>query len=260
MLRRHLIALSLTAAFLTPACGQGGKPAVARDARQDQLDRIEKKLDDVLRRLDAAPPAPAPTTGSAAAPDTPGPSSTAGSESYKPGAVAVARAAPSDTRQLADVPTDSVGGFVYTGGPIVLSDLSDRGVRYTGLAGVELQGWLRAKETGRYQIAADLGARFGSNAVAGLPCTLTAWLEGQSVGTQTQAADPWSNRERAAPLSLVLGAELRPGLYKLRLWTACAAPNNRGNLQRLQAEILVKAPSDLNLRPLTGEDLLHRPG
>lgn len=258
MLRRSLYALAATVAFLAPACGQAGKPAAPRDPQQDQLDRIEKKLDDVLRRLDAGPAAPAPTSGQAAPPGAPGP--TPAAENYKPGAVAVARAAPADARHLAEVPADSIGGFVYTGGPIVLSDLSDRGVRYTGLAGLELQGWLRAKETGRYQIAADLGARFGANAFAALPCTLTAWLEEQPIGTQTQSADPWGNRDRAAPVSLVLGAELRPGLYKLRLWTACVPPNNRDTLRRLQAEILVKAPSDLNLRPVTGEDLLHRPG
>lgn len=58
-------------------------------------------------------------------------------------------AAPSDARELGEVPADSVGGFVHTGEPIALSDLSDRGVCYTGFAGVEFQDWLRAKETGR---------------------------------------------------------------------------------------------------------------
>lgn len=246
----------LLAVLVRPAWAQTPQPPAPDSV---QLDRIERKLDEVLRRLGAssAPPTavPGPAAGGVQAP-----ADAVAAENYVPGAVAVVHAAPSDARGLGEVPADSVGGFVYTGGPIALSDLSDRGVRYTGLAGVELQGWLRAKETGRYQIAADVAARFGANAFGALPCTFAGWLEGQSIGSQMQSADPWANRERSAPLSLVLGAELRPGLYKLRLWTACVAPTNRGALQRLQTEILVKAPSDLNLRPVTGDALLHRPG
>jgi hypothetical protein len=30
--------------------------------------------------------------------------------------------------------------------------------------------------------------------------------------------------------------------------------------QRVAVEVLEKAPADLNLRPVTGEDLLHKPG
>jgi hypothetical protein len=39
------------------------------------------------------------------------------------------------------IPPDSVGGFIYTGGPLQLADLADHGVRYAGLTGVEWHGW-----------------------------------------------------------------------------------------------------------------------
>lgn len=52
----------------------------------------------------------------------------------------------------------------------------------------------------------------------------------------------------------MLGAELQPGIYRLRLWTACTAPVS----VTTTSELLLKAPSELNLRPVTGNDLLHR--
>ena len=52
------------------------------------------------------------------------------------------------------------------------------------------------------------------------------------------------------------GAELQPGLYRLRAWIACTTPQGVVTT----AELLFKAPSELNLRPVTGNDLLHREG
>lgn len=199
----------------------------------------------------AATPASAPAPAKSASP-APAP------ESYLPGAVAIARAAPREARRLGEVPPDSVGGFVYEGGAIGLGDLSDRGVRYVGLAGVELQGWLRSMATGRAQLAADLRVSFGKGALAEVPCFFEAWLEDQAIGSASQAVRPWDNRQGPAALSLVLGAELRPGLYKLRAWIACAA--GLAVPPRVEAELLLKAPGELNLRPVTGEDLVHRPG
>ena len=39
-------------------------------------------------------------------------------------------------------------------------------------------------------------------------------------------------------------------------WVACTAPQGVATI----AELLLKAPSELNLRPVTGNDLLHREG
>jgi hypothetical protein len=61
---------------------------------------------------------------------------------------------------------------------------------------------------------------------------------------------------QSASFSLVLGAELQPGLYKLRLWATCTPAVLN---QRFASELLEQAPSDLNLRPATGQDLVHRP-
>ena len=54
----------------------------------------------------------------------------------------------------------------------------------------------------------------------------------------------------------MLGAELQPGLYRLRAWVACTTPQGVATT----AELLLKAPSELNFRPVTGNDLLHREG
>jgi hypothetical protein len=55
-------------------------------------------------------------------------------------------------------------------------------------------------------------------------------------------------------LDLNLGADLQPGLYRLRLWAACTPARDL----RLNAELLIKSPSDMNLRPVADSELLHQ--
>ena len=164
------------------------------------------------------------------------------------------RAAPRDQNALAAIPADGVGGFVYQGGPIPLTDIHDRGVRYVGPVGAEIQGWLRAKEAGRYEVATDLSASLTSNANSPPTCLLQVWIEDHSLGQQTFYMVPKSGKE--ATTTLVLGAELQPGLYRLRVWTVCTAPPGVATT----SELLLKAPSELNLRPLTPFDVVHREG
>jgi hypothetical protein len=141
-----------------------GMTSASAQAPPTQLDRIEQKLDTILHRLDqppsgqatSAPSAPSssasgPTAQPASAP-TPAPTPAPTSETLAAGAVAIIHPAPVTPAAAREIPTDSVGGFIYTGGPVQLADLTDRGVRYAGLTGVEWQGWLRAAETGRYQL------------------------------------------------------------------------------------------------------------
>ena len=111
-------------------------------AEQSQLDRIEDKFDEVLRRLDhlqrQSPVAVGRQAGllghlqpSSLAPGEPPASSQA---AYKPDAVAVAHLAPKDIDTLSELLADDVGGFIYEGGPITLTDICSRGVRYAGLS------------------------------------------------------------------------------------------------------------------------------
>lgn len=197
--------------------------------------------------------------GSAAALE-PLPPRPADTGSYRLGVLAVAHAALIRGQPLGKIPADSVGGFFYTGGPIRLTDLSDRGVRYAGPAGIELQGWLRAVEIGCYQIAADLQLRFGKAAISALPCTLSAWLEDQSIGSEIRSVESWCAKGEPVALFLVLGAELQPDLYKLCIWIACADLFSARSGESLQVELLLKAPAEMNLLPVTVEDLLHRQG
>ncbi|MBV8913115.1 MAG: hypothetical protein JOZ05_08780 [Acetobacteraceae bacterium] len=169
----------------------------------------------------------------------------------KPGALAIARPAPPLSSVLA-VPPDSVGGFIYEGGPVHLDNLAARGLRYGGQAGIEFQGWLRVRETGRYQ----LGAEFTSSRtgiIGSLSCGVALWLEDRQVGQQ--AGELPLSESHPTPLSLILGAELQPGLYKLRLWTACGRMSTP---IPVTATVLIKTPSDLNLRSLVPEDVVHQ--
>ena len=244
-----LAAILACAALAGAANAQAPPPPATPDPAQ--LDRIERKLDEVLRRLEGgagrAAQAASPALSSNAVPAS-------GEADYRPGALAVVHAAPTRAAQLSEVPADSVGGFVYSGGALTLHDLSSRGVRYNGFAGVELQGWLKVAQAGRYQLGEEIRATLGPTVVGGPDCLLQAWLEDRAIGTE-RGQPVLSSGSREARASLVLGADLQPGLYKLRLWTACLPSRDT----RIAAEILIKAPADLNLRGLTGEDILHQP-
>jgi hypothetical protein len=130
-----------------------GTAAVFAQTAPTQLDRIEQKLDTILHRLDQMPPGQADGTPPTAAAATPGLSSAP--ETLAGGALAIIHAAPDTPTAAQEIPPDSVGGFIYTGGPLQLADLTDHGVRYAGLTGVEWQGWLRAREAGRYELDVD---------------------------------------------------------------------------------------------------------
>jgi hypothetical protein len=232
------------AVLVTCIAVSGTTPAPAQSPLT-QLDRIEQKLDTILHQLDQRQAGPAETT------DGP-PALSSRPETMAAGAVAIIHAAPVTQPAAREIPADSVGGFIYTGGSIQLADLTDRGVRYTGLTGVEWQGWLRAREAGRYQFELD-GSTVSPNNNTNSTCVFAGWLEDHAIGIQEAA--PHSGLARPEPFTLVLGAELSPGLYKLRLWAVCTP--SIGN-QRVSVALLEKAPSDLNLRPVTGADLVHR--
>lgn len=241
-------ALALTL-LVGSAHGQGG------GSDKDRLDRIERRLDALEQRLGGgAPPRPAPNPAAPAA-SASAPAAAGEASPYLPGAVAVVRVAPASSRQLSEPPVDSVGGFIYTGGPITLHDLQSRGVRYNGLAGIELQGWLAVTQAGRTQLGEDLRATFGQFPIVGPDCILQVWLEDRQIGADRQTMALAKNQGKA---TLVAGADLQPGLYKLRLWTACVPASNPREA-RITADLLVKGPGDLNLRGFKPDELLHQP-
>jgi len=110
----------------------------------------------------------------------------------------------------------------------------------------------RVAETGRYELELD-GSTINQKNYNTSTCVFAGWLEDHVIGVQDTA--PTSNIARPAPFSLILGADLQPGLYKLRLWATCTltVPN-----LHVSVALLEKAPSDLNLRPVTGADLVHK--
>lgn len=255
MMQFALVVLALSGPFLACAANAQtpGTPSITTDQR---LDRIEGKLDEVLRRLgpETRPQAAQPAISLAPAPPSGSQAGTGNSAAYNPGAVTIVHAAPEKPRDLQSIPADSVGSFVYTGGPVTLNDLRAKGVRYTGLVGIELQGWLKVTTGGRTQLGVEFRAVTGGTAVLPPSCLATIWLEDRSVGTQTGEIPVPAREEKT--LDLILGADLQPGLYRLRTWAACTPTRDL----KLTAEILIKGPADLNLRPVTTADLIHQGG
>jgi len=136
-----------------------------------------------------------------------------------------------------------------------LNNIGTRGVRYTGLVGLEVQGWLMVKEARPYQLAMVVSAQLGSS-YSGSTCFLQAWLENRSLDQRTALVSPSSSNVHDDTATLVLDAELQPGFYRLRAWTVCTGQQGVPST----VELLLKTPSELNLRLVTGADLLYREG
>lgn len=187
-----------------------GTATASAQAPPTQLDRIEHKLDLILHKLDqlqagqpaGARPAPSPATAKPAAAPAGTTGATPAPETMAAGAVAIVHAAPANPVAARRIPTDSVGGFIYTGGTLHLADLSNRGVRYTGLTGVEWQGWLRTTETGRYELELD-GSTVSVNNFTNSTCIFSGWLEDRSIGVQQAPPAPASHGPHPFPWSLV---------------------------------------------------------
>ncbi|BCH19879.1 hypothetical protein MesoLjLa_67300 (plasmid) [Mesorhizobium sp. L-2-11] len=253
------LALGIAIAALSFVDGSG--VALAQDqqaATQKQLDRIEQKLDSLIERLGTAGQQSSngndrlPATGNDGAKKQ-GFYDAGASQDYQRGALAIARVAPAKKDDLPEIPADSVGSFVYIGGAIPLNELSRNGVLYTGLTSVELQGWLKVTEPGRTQLAVEYRATTGSNVFVNAGCIASLWLEDRSIGSQ-HGEIPMPAREQKT-VSFLFGADLQPGLYKLRAWLACTEPRD---LHALNAQLLIKTPADMNLRMIDSGELLHR--
>ncbi len=100
MIRPALLALAAVALLAVTARAQ--TPPASIDQR---LDRIENKLDEILRRLNAVSPphagqtAPSPALAAPAVPN-------AAEASYQPGAIAIVHAAPDRPRDLQAIPDE----------------------------------------------------------------------------------------------------------------------------------------------------------
>jgi hypothetical protein len=126
---------------------------------------------------------------------------------------------------------------VYLAGPeVFLANAREIGARKRAICeqhgrtcGRRMAGWLRAKETGRYELEVD-GRTVSPNNFTSSTCICLL-------------AHPRC-RTAARPL-------------KLWLWATCTTSLAVRN-QRISVALLEKAPSDLNLRAITGDDLAHK--
>lgn len=257
-----ILGLAIAVAAFVGSSALAGAQDGQKESRS-QLDRIEQKLDRIIEHLGIAGEHDASTKDRETPPSAGGDPTkvdnasprlgTEAEQGYQRGAVAIARVAPTKKNDLSEIPADSIGSFVYIGGAIPLSDLSRSGVRYPDLAAVELQGWLKVAEAGRTQLAVEYRATTGSNVITNPACIASLWLEDRSIGSQNGEI-PMPAREEKT-ISLVFGADLQPGLYKLRAWLACTKPRD---LRALNAVLLIKSPADRNLRMIDSGELLHR--
>ena len=109
-----------------------------------------------------------------------------------------------------------------------------------------------------YQLAVDFGSPHAPNSFISVSCGVALWLEDRQVGQRTgELTLAPRNGAASAPLSVVLGAELQPGLYKLRFWMACGR-NAIQSFVPITADVLLKTPSELNLRGIAADDMAHR--
>ncbi|WP_292536866.1 hypothetical protein [Mesorhizobium sp.] len=254
-------ALALGIAIAALSFVAGSSFALAQDRQggtQEQLDRIEQKLDSLIERLGTARQQSSNGNHSLPATGNDGAKKQASSEGdtsqgYQRGALAIARVAPARKDNLSEIPADSIGSFVYVGGAIPLSEPSRNGVLYTGLTSVELQGWLKVSEPGRTQLAVEYHATTGSNVFTNPGCIASLWLEDRLIGSQ-HGEIPMPAKEQKT-VSFIFGADLQPGLYKLRAWLACTEPRD---LHALNAQLLIKTPADMNLRIIDSSELLHQ--
>ncbi len=69
-------------------------------------------------------------------------------------------------------------------------------------------------------------------------CLAAAWLEYRAIGADRPIPTP-AREEKT--IDLILGADLQPGLYRLRLWTACTPTRDL----KLNAEVLIKSSADI---------------
>ncbi len=226
----RLLSAALLAAC-SPAMAQApATPPSAPATPANQMDRIEQKLDEVLRRLDqprnqpsgplqagsavSAPPSPAPTVSGPPA---------ASLEAYKPGGLVVARIAPRDPNSLSTIPADTVGGFVYTADQSPSLTSSRVGCATPGRSGWKSRaGCVRRKPgaTSWPWMCLPILVRRTRGRLA----FLQAWLENRSLDQRTALVSPSSRNTKDANATLVVGAELQPGLYRLRVWTVCIEP------------------------------------
>ena len=242
---RPLLPLSLVAVLALPLAGCGDGQADL-DKRVTALERKVEALSKAAPAAERSTPAPSPAPSGTAPLVAPTPTAPV---TYRPGAMAIAHAAPLRASQLDRIPADTIGSFVYSGGGMPLDDLSPQGVRYTDPAGVELQGWLKAEKAGRYQIGADLQSTLGG--ILAPRCILLGWIEDRLIGNVPVDLTEKGQQASGTPL---FGADLTPGIYKLRLWVACAAERRA----RTTATILLKTPADMNLRGIRADEFVHK--
>lgn len=246
---RGLAALAFAGALAlsgVPAAADTADLAGELAALKAEVAEIKAQLQEVLARdTEEAPPAAATADPAIAALE-------AQAQTLKAFPIVLVRPEPAlleNGERPEKIPQDVVGAFVGSE-PWRNSELADRGVRYSNNPSYELQGWLKVDVAGRYQIGVDVGYPGETSRES---CIVRTAIEGVEIKDEMFELASYEQ----TLFSSVAGAELQPGLYATSIWIACA-PIGAYTPEDILFTPVIKRPDEYNLRPLRGDDFLHK--
>ena len=182
----------------------------------------------------------------------------AGKDVYRPWPIVIVHPAFSNGGK--DIPADDVGQIPMTTNELSLAMVKKAGLPLPGTfawPGFELQGWLAARSAGRYALVATVET---ATALLASPqdCLFEGTVDGKTAFRETGGAvsDGSNQRFRA---TLLGGVALSKGVYRLRLWVTCSAPDRYqpANPPTFRVSFDIKAPDDTGMRALREDDILH---
>ncbi|HYH23692.1 MAG TPA: hypothetical protein VD995_34175 [Azospirillum sp.] len=155
----------------------------------------------------------------------------------------------------------SWGGFIWSGGPVESLGGEKHGLRFSGVAAADFRGFLTISKPGTYQLSGAFAVRPRPGKGFKGRCLLAAWVERAHVGTVAVSVEhltfgniPAHNGKGFAVLPVTFP---QPGLYDVRLVLGC--PPAVQQLESLTVEPLIQAPGELNARPITPAEWVHKP-
>lgn len=183
----------------------------------------------------------------------------AGKDVYRPWPIVIVHPAFSNGGK--DIPADDVGQIPMTTNELSLALVKKAGLPLPGTfawPGFELQGWLTARSAGRYALVATVET---ATAIWASPqdCLFEGTIDGKTAFRETGGAMSTGDNQRFRA-TLLGGMALDKGVYRLRLWTTCSAPDRYqpANPPTFRVSFDIKAPGDTGMRALREDDILHQ--
>ena len=252
----------LGAALLAGLVAAGAHAQTAPASTDDRLKKLETQLQqqqeqnkqilDVLKQMQQGQPQTTPAAATSASPAAAAPKKDDGKFTY--GWIARIMPVGSDAKV---VPADELGHFVAEKDSYRLSDFSKETSIRSGVdAGWKGEAFLEVTESGRHTFSLNFiqdnpRNNYSNPATA---CWGNIQVEGQTVAQGVNVLG-WPEPNNKVIKSIVGGADLEPGRYKVEFWSACGEENrgivsaatngvNLGVAMNVTFEMMVKRPSD----------------